>query len=442
MISAYLIAALLVIVPLTAGWLVGRAVGRISAAPVRFAASTACLVLPLQAAWLAAEAMPHWSTWDLLASAALLGAGVIAAGIAPKGFGKRDLALFGVAWIVTFAGLELGVRLLLPDPPDYPTAAAARLVFEERRVSDAGPASTLETGRPWRCEALFPARYPDYFRARVPDKADRRVLHVGDSMVEGVGIAKTFVHLLSDGQGATAHINAGVSSTGPDYHSRVIDAWVSVADVSHVVQYIYLGNDFQEIGQGYFCCSGGPILDLTGEAPVPLCEAPDYGMSFTQLLANSPAPYPIRVGCEVSFAARHISRVFDYVGASVGTRYGLKLSRAAFRETLDELGMLLRTSHGRLQSAGIGYTIVVLPSLRGMTGSADDLKQSLAMTRAVRSITAELGIRTLDPRRLLTDALRDEGIAGLYIVGTAHVINDHFNARGHQLFADWLAKEL
>ena len=442
MISPYLIASLLVVFPLTLGWLGGRALRRTSSVPVRCAAAVAWLVLPLQAAWLLAEAMPHWSTWDLLALAALLGAGAITAEVMPNIVKKRDLALSGAAWLVAFGVLELGARLLLPDPPMYPAAADARLVFEERRVSDTGPASTLETGRPWRCEGLFPARYPDYFRARVPDGAERRVLHVGDSMVEGVGIAKTFVQLLSDRQPGAAHINAGVSSTGPDYHFRALDAWLSVVDVSHVVQYVYLGNDFQEIGQGYFCCGGGPVVDLSGASPVALCTAPEYGMSFTQLLANSPAPYPIRVGCEVSFAARHISRVFDYVGASVGTRYGLKLSPTAFRETLDELASLLRASHARLQAAGVGYTLVVLPSLRGMTGSADDLKQSLAMTRAVRSITGELGIRTLDPRLLLTDALRRQGVAGLYIVGSSEVINDHFNAHGHRLFADWLAKEM
>jgi hypothetical protein len=64
-----------------------------------------------------------------------------------------------------------------------------------------------------------------------------RVLHVGDSMVAAIELRPTerFVSLLG-GVPGTAHVNAGVVGTGPDFHSLVIHRWTRRLPFQHVVQ--------------------------------------------------------------------------------------------------------------------------------------------------------------------------------------------------------------
>src|SRR5690606_22826772 len=108
---------------------------------------------------------------------------------------------------------ELAARRLLPPLGGLPPVTGMTVLFDEEPETHG-------------CEALFPsdASSPSSFAARwAHADADRRplkVLHVGDSMLEGAGVSpdETVTAELGRLQPDVAHVNAGYGGTGTDLH--------------------------------------------------------------------------------------------------------------------------------------------------------------------------------------------------------------------------------
>ena len=310
----FLLAALLVVGPLLIGGVLGYVLQRLRGRRVLFLVFvTGLSLLPLQIVWAVAPSIPHVSTWDLVSVCLLFGGGVIAAAAIPRDTPRGDLLLGLGATLASLLLFEIGARLFMPEPPSYPPAAEARLVFDERRVADDGPMHAQLTGQPWRCDGLYPNHSQGFMLQRgFPGRAAAlRVLHVGDSMVHGVGIQKPFPAVLNERSERELHINAGLVSTGIDYHLLLVRRWLERQRVDVVVHYFYLGNDLIDLDQAYYCCGGRSLIDYSQATLPASCAEPEWGMSFLQLLAASPAPYPVRVATAFSHGARHLCRAFE-----------------------------------------------------------------------------------------------------------------------------------
>ncbi len=434
-----LISAVLVLGPTALGALCGLGAGRLRHRQTLYRVLVLVMIAgPAELVWLLGTTLPHVGTWDVVAGGTLFVVG------AALGLARPSRANVGVAVVATVISLlvvEAFVRVALTEPPTYPEATEARLVFDERRVGPKGPALALATGRPWRCEAL----YPDLYKGYVANRAERdsggqpRVLHIGDSMVHGIDVERPFPQLLDQTDSAAHHINAGVSSTGPDYHLLLTRRWMEQQQVDLVAHHVYLGNDFEEIDQSYYCCAGGPILDFSVSPPTARCPEPQYGMGFVELLATSPAPYAVRVATSFSWLARHVCRMTSILGVNISSaRIDLDLSMADFTATAAKLEAIITALHAETTAHGARYVLFILPADRELIDSSEDTRGGLARARAIRAVAAKLGIDVFDARSTLAGALRSGGYDSVYLPAENH----HFNEGGHQLYADWVQRRL
>src|SRR5205814_1109215 len=76
----------------------------------------------------------------------------------------------------------------------------------------------------------------------------QRVLHVGDSLVAGTGVAPAdaFPAVLGRAQPGVAHVNAGIPGTGTDYQLLLLREWLARLRADVVVHYVF-SNDVDEL---------------------------------------------------------------------------------------------------------------------------------------------------------------------------------------------------
>lgn len=277
-LQALLLAAVFVLLPFELGWMVSRLTRPRGA-------WLWPLLLPLLV-WVASTTLEGLSSLDVLFWAAMASLGAL--------FGRR--ARPRAALVLTVSALvgalltgEALMRRLIPPLAGLPPTTEMTVAFSSTPATAA-------------CEGLFPeaaSSSPTVFSARLAHAGANerrfRVLHVGDSMLEGAGVEpeQTVTAELGRLQPDVAHVNAGFGSTGTDFHLAVIRRWIDLAHFDLVVLYPY-GNDREEIGRPYSCCGGGPLLTWEGDEPHSACEAPARPRPLARLRTD-PLPFPLRV---------------------------------------------------------------------------------------------------------------------------------------------------
>lgn len=428
-VQVYLLALATLLVPALLGFLLGwlwrRRIGvmgsRVAGVVVLSIPAIPVAALPME--WLRIGVYDLLLMGELAAFAFLWAAHSVA-----RSLGRRELGLVVVGLLLGGGLAELGARWLAGPPPAFPPPHVAALVLPK---GGAYPHSGQN------CESLFPARHPELVagRTRFPDRPVQ-VLHAGDSMVEGVQVSPEAraVSLLNEGDPRVSHVNAGFTGTGLDHYYLVTRRWMVVAQVDVVVWHIFLHNDLTAMADPYSCCGNLPLLGFRDGGFEVRCREPTEAGFFGNRFVMSPVPYFLRVATHFSHFARHLCyiagrRARKSVMEIVTLGKGLQAHRA-----------VMRTMKEELDEAGIPFVVVMVP-WRGEWETYSSVLEQQAENRSfVRSLCDELQIPCFDGREAFNEAVAREGPAPFFI--NEPVWDVHFSARGHKLYAEWLARVL
>ncbi len=371
----------------------------------------ATIVVPAVAAVALAPSLMQFGIWDMLSFGALAGVGALLGSgrLTPR---RGEWAIAATSALVALMIGEVVLRYFT-SAPAFPPIGAARL-----RIG------YFESGMANGCEQLFgaidlPPRLPGI----------RRMIHVGDSMVEGVfvGKAERFTNVLQQLEPEWQHVNAGVSSTGPDFYLEYLRKHLDIAPADAAAMYILLANDERDLDTPYRCCDDGPLLEYRDGEVFERCpHFPQQSRTEVRLdwlLRHSPPPYPLRVATGFSHTARLIAGLFaDTVdrlqrGSVVSSpREHMTLVINAFAKE-----MIRRNMRG---------VVVLLYSVSDLTNSID-------AAHAIADVATAAGLPVLDA----APVLRANAIGGdprsLYVDDQLH-----FNAVGHRVIGRWLHEAL
>ncbi|MFT3774114.1 MAG: SGNH/GDSL hydrolase family protein [Minicystis sp.] len=411
----------LLLVPVLLGFAIGRGSRRRleGGSRARLVAQMVSIVAPVIAMWILVPALPRIGAWDLLFSSAALSTGLIL-GLARMP-GRALVARLTVITIAMLGALELACRIL-PEP-------AASFVPPESVLLQLDASAHASA-----CAPLHPDLHPEVFQARTAGvrAGTPLVLHVGDSMVEGVGVTppETFVAQLGALDRQTDHVNAGFAGASTDVELLVIRAWASRLHPSRVVLYVFGYNDLAELDRGHPCCANGPLLDTEARAR---CPAPGLASRRLDRLAGSPAPYPLRVSTSFSAFARRGVVAFVQLGDLVQ-----RLSRGpglAPEQRWDRFASLVRVLARELSESRIPLEIVYLPARASLESASPKSSGDYQLRGRVLDLGRSLGVPVLDPWDALESAVRTEGADRLFLPPP----NIHFTPEGHRVLAHWLA---
>jgi hypothetical protein len=421
-----LLALALLLLPIPAGWALGAGLrllrgGRV--APVWGA--LLMLLVPLAPAFLIPLKYLPTGFYDLAGMGLLVGSGLVAGGHRWGGsVGRREVFLAVGALTLAALAVEVVVRLALPAPAAFPPPSEATIEMVARGAGGVGGQA---------CKGLFPERFPEVVqeRDRVPGRA-RRVLHVGDSMVEGVGVepGERFVSRLNQVDDATAHINAGFSGTGPEFYYLATRRWQALGKSDLVIWYLYLFNDIDGgLQEPYGCCDGFPLLAYGEEGFEVTC--PEWKVTVEEnRFKSSPAPYPLRVATAYFRTAGHLVELHNRV-VQLSHREAVPLD-----EALRRTGLVLREAAADLAQQSVEFTVILLPYRGALEGDAEVRRTMAPMLDGVLELCDSLGIRCLDGSEAF-GALTESGTVEAGFINEP-VWDYHFSAEGHRIVAEWL----
>jgi hypothetical protein len=436
------------------------------------AAALAFVLLPIALGTVLTVYVPLVGLWDGMMEGVLCGVGMLWA--AHRVFeDPRHIVLSSTAVVAGFVLLEIGVRLFLGVPPAFPTgdgpsfflpnmlrnAAPDAGVFHAQGLpnflaravlrvdlarkpefvppSERAPAALLTTELV--CAIAYGSAYTgfvDVSRERMvlfPERftprpgAQRRVLHIGDSMVFGANVPhdQTFAADLEKLEPGVQHINAGVSGMAPDDYLVVLRSWLAHQGVDLAVMYLFEGNDLNGLDIPHPCSNWEPILTYEGGHAVLRYPSPksDQGTGWKWLVVNSPMPYAGRVMIAAHSAA---AAFLGNAMASWSAHSGYQPESIALQHLED----ILRSARDELGRRGIPFVVVVLPR-----GGRLRIGAPGKFATQVRAISDRLGLHDLDATGPIADALQS-GESPLQFDDT------HFNEAGHRLIANWLHEQL
>ena len=408
------IALLMTLAPLGLGCLLGR---RLPRRGRRAATVLGVLLAAVGPLWLG-PLVPAVSIHDVCFVAAAFAIGLLAA--------RAELIGLLVSAVVLVVGL-----------------GAVEVYFRQRPIPTRGalPAEAqwywTHEEREYGCRAFFPEAYgddwsPEWGDAPPPRRPGvRRVLHVGDSMLAALDVQRgqRYTSLLEALRPGEEHLNLGILSIGPDAELLVLRRWLGRLHPDEVVLHVMPGNDVNDVDRPYACCHDGPLLDWDGSTPTERCHEPAWRFSRRKLLAQGPAPFPLRMLAYHSEAARRLLDGIERMTARAEAANDEPTQWAHFGGTL----VAIRDEVAR---AGIPLTAVVLPSRREVVERGRGYRD---VHDRIISITRAAGIRTVDAWDLFEQAIqRDPGAAWFLEAPN----NPHFERAGHRLYADWLARTL
>ncbi len=334
--------------------------------------------------------------------------------------------------------LEIGARLFLPPAPRFPTSAGVHFL-----LADAIRASRQHQGWDFRSRELACAivygeqyrgmldardetevRFPDRYTARAG--TPRRELHVGDSMVFGLGVARdeTFTAALEALEPTTEHVNAGIPGLAPDAYLAVLETWTGRQRFDVVTMYLFESNDLRDLDGPYPCCGGGTLLAYDDTAPRLRCPTPTpFDLSttgFEWLRYNSPPPYLVRMLVDDFAAAAHLAAAL----VDVGHRYSLT-STSTGAQQWAHLAAILQAAHDALARRGTAFRVVIFPANAEATVDAPEHLELVGLV-------TKLGVPLLDAAPVLRAAVAADREIFL------RPLDPHFNPAGHRLIAEWL----
>lgn len=432
-----LVSAALLVIPVIGGLAIGRLLQIILRRPLRGAiAAMVVLIAPLPGALWLLRWQPVVGLWDAVFEAGLLGLGILYG--SHRWFpGWRERALTGFALLTSFGMVEILYRAAALPTPRFPATSSGPNLL----LADAMQANSAVQG--WDIgsnEVVCSVAYGEqYVRTLVPNGLQvvalphtyrptrpRRILHVGDSMVHGLGVltADRFTARLARLDPDTEHINAGLPGTAPDAYLAQISAWVRSHPLSLIVVYLYEANDLEGLDAPSPCCGFEPILQA-GEGRLalrcPQALAFDlHRASPSALRLISPPPYLLRAMIPHSVAASHLAM------ALVSRKVGGTVTEAAQTRLRDILGTIadIAATHQ------VPVVVVLLPDRYWMERATGERSPTGAR---MAEIARAAGLTVYDPGAPLRRAAAESGLQPFL-----GAFDGHFSAAGHAFLADWL----
>lgn len=389
---------------------------------------------------------PLVGLWDGLVEGVLIGLGVV--GTAHRLLADRSRAAVGaVSMIASLMVLEVSCRLFLPAPPAFPIESGPHLFLADALRVGSMNESWDARSKDFVCSVIHEDQYPVIFgpgqldsQMTVPRqfsaRADkqRRVLHVGDSITWGLGVARdqTFTAYLERLEPETQHINAGIPGTAPDAYLLVMRRWLALREVDAAVLYLFEGNDLFGLDDSYPCADWQSLLSYTdagAELRDVTASRVDLGNAgFTWLRYNSPPPYLVRVLIPHSVAASHLAAAIVAANRRQPFAHNLPPQTA-----LLHLGAILRAAREDAERHAIPLIAIVIPSRFWVEHPDKTHHYSPAMIEAAKAA----GVLVYDAWDAISAAVgRGENVF-LDVPG-----DPHFNAQGHELIARWLHNQL
>jgi hypothetical protein len=423
----WLVVLALLLVPAALGAALGAALRRRTrrAAWVGPAVGAAALA----ATWAALPRLLDVSPYDALGAAALFAAALTLATLRPlASVPPAARALSAAILALGVAGLELRARAL-PPPMFAPSIANMQPLWVSLDFREFGT----------------PALFPDRFQARwvrgLPHRRDwertagrRRVLHLGDSMVDAGDAPDglTFVDLLSHDTGED-HVNMGVSNTGTDFHLQMFREWVRRANADAVVLHLFTGNDPEDIDRPYLYCAGAPLLGDAARGLPFRCPTPRWRVTRLSLLAAGPPPYALRILSTRSALALQAMWRFELLLRSLRNLQDGPSPTPRWAR----MGEILRALAAESARARVPVVVSVLPFYRAVLepGAEPGVYQA-KQARAV-ALARAAGLRTLDPLDDLRAAMQARPGARWFLPPSPH-----FDVDGHRWYASWLRAQL
>ncbi len=443
-LPSWLVAVLLVIVPLALGWTIGR-LARPQPGGARIVGPI--LVAVAIGAAVAIGMYLRVGLYDSIWFGVLLGGALIATLYqAVARIGRDKILVATVAVLLALVVAEIGARFVfLPSPPFDPKSSFLFMPpFEPNQVPYLRRNSTdhfLQWSllRSDACALIYPDQYPVPFLDRVArSKAPTRaVIHVGDSMTFGMGVPPwaTFTALLERHDPSVAHFNAGANGMSTDFYYAVVHHWVERLPTVMVVVYLFL-NDPPEVDRYMPCCRERPLLQYGPDGVRERCPQPDwepgYGNSVGWFARNSELPLPL-------FELGNYSRLFNQIRFTWMQRFNQNFYDSGHEKTSwDYFARDLAAIHDDMRARGIALVVVTLPLKPSLqmedSHDTDGYRDYLRM----KSTAEDLGIPTLDPWDYIGEQVHRYGADAVFLSN-----NDvHFNARGHALMAEWLSTRL
>ncbi len=272
-------------------------------------------------------------------------------------------------------------------------------------------------------EALFVD--PRHFRTlRAQRPTDRWLLHLGDSMLFGDGIAADAAvpARLRTRLPGLAQVNAGVAGSTLDvqfaFLQRLLATWPAP---TAVVLHVYPRNDLVGLDYPFDFCAGQPVLTPPSQPVAVRCLAPGR-MPLVDRLRHSPLPLPLARAARWSWLARWLVGVH---AASPGV-----WAPAVGGDAPHRYGQIARAMQQRLRDKQIGFAVALMPVRQRARHDA------AAEAAIFRTIFAALQVPVLDSQPLFDANAADE--ASLFLPGD----NIHLSPQGAELYAGWLAGQL
>jgi lysophospholipase L1-like esterase len=393
---------------------------------------------------------PELGFWDALAVGMALGTGVLAG---TRGWRPRldVIALVGAATVLSLVLAEVATRIVLPHAPSFPPpeTATVTLPWSTRldlwTVDQRGNISGV-------CRVVFGPSWPwtvlDYDwrgrRIHVPDAWERPagttrvVLHIGDSMVYGEGVKddEMFTAVLGRSQPTTAHVNAGISGTGPQEYLAIGRAWIPAIHPDLVVTYFFVGNDIDPVLAAYPCCDMQELYTVAEDGVQMRCPSArpvsPHVAHVQRYIRQSPPPLALRLLTGPSKLARYVAAAM--IQHAPGTMV------INDQEAWRRVAVILRTMRDDATRAGARFALVVLPLRSALLHTDGQSMSARSVHDRVVQTATDVGIVTLDAWDLFEDAVRRTDEARWF--ASEREDDPHFSAAGHQLLADWLAPRL
>ncbi|MBP6833618.1 MAG: hypothetical protein KA978_22720 [Deltaproteobacteria bacterium] len=440
---AVLVALALLLTPVLLGVL-ATALAR-ARLPRRWRTLWAALLLstPVALSLLAIPRSNELSLWDFAFATGGFMVGVVLALIQPDGAVLAGARRTGGRVLVGLLVAEVIVRVALPSPGDVPPPRSARLLLPV-------------TNREPPCNVTYPEA--NVQRQTLTEGAPGRpmVLHIGDSLVEGIGVPReeTFVSLVGAAQPGVHHVNLGTVGAGPDVYFLALSRWAPLARARLAVVYLFVGNDMFDLEARYLCCAGGGLLRDESDHPAMRCPTPRWHIPLKAHLTTSPAPFTLRALAGVSRVAGHLLRFVIRVQQDAHRRgFGILPSPGAPGAMVPRWALLSRRIRAIAAAARDNHTpllMVVLPSRPtlertfGRTPRSNDYwgtreRGEEGHRRFLDAVRAE-GIDALDAWDVIRSTMAQDGAERTF--ANEYPGDVHLGRLGHRRLAEWLLPHL
>lgn len=260
------------------------------------------------------------------------------------------------------------------------------------------------------------------------------VLHVGDSVVAGLGVPldRSFVADLDRMDPDRWHVQFAVPGTSVDISLQIARAWLDARPWDEVVQYVLLVNDLHELDLALPCCDDGPALtaDLAPSCPTPAPVGP-----IRWSLGRSRPPFPLAVAAHGSALAAQVYKAWWMLSLEGRHLLLADPTQAADQARIDRIAAIEATFVTEVRAHGAAPAVVVLPVHPRMVQLTEG-EMDWRHDRLVAALDAR-GVPYVDAYDW---ALRLAS-AGVDLDPLYHG-DVHFSVEGNERFAAWLGPRL